>query len=138
MLTDYDLLVMAVEENPDFLNTAKESYNWKNESQEETDLEESQEETDLEESQEETDLEESQEETDLEESQIDYSDILNDMNNNLVGVSSSIIVLDEKVNTIISAENGLLNNTYYFVYFMFGFFIFGALCLVIKFFKQFF
>ena len=111
MLTDYDLLVMAVEENPDFLNTAKESYNWKNESQEETDLEES---------------------------QIDYSDILNDMNNNLVGVSSSIIVLDEKVNTIISAENGLLNNTYYFVYFMFGFFIFGALCLVIKFFKQFF
>ena len=129
MLTDYDLLVMAVEENPDFLNTAKESYNWKNESQEETDLEESQEETDL---------EESQEETDLEESQIDYSDILNDMNNNLVGVSSSIIVLDEKVNTIISAENGLLNNTYYFVYFMFGFFIFGALCLVIKFFKQFF
>ena len=120
MLTDYDLLVMAVEENPDFLNTAKESYNWKNESQEETDLEES------------------QEETDLEESQIDYSDILNDMNNNLVGVSSSIIVLDEKVNTIISAENGLLNNTYYFVYFMFGFFIFGALCLVIKFFKQFF
>lgn len=128
MLTDYDLLKMAVEEDPDFLNTAKESYNWKNETQEETDLEETQEEI----------QEENREETDLEETQIDYTNLLNDMNNNLVGVSSSIIVLDEKVNTIISAENGLLNNTYYFVYFMFGFFVFGALCLVIKFFKQFF
>ena len=131
MLTDYDLLVMAVEENPDFLNTVKEN-NYKLLGIE------NQEETDLEENQEETDLEENREETDLEENQIDYTYLLNDIDNNLIGVSSSLIVVDEKLNTIISAENGLLNNTYYFVYFMFGFFVFGALCLVIKFFKQFF
>lgn len=122
MLTDYDLLVMAVEENPDFLNTVKEN-NYKLLGIE---------------NQDDTDLEENQEDTDLEENQIDYSNLLNDMNNNLIGVSSSLLVVDEKLNTIISAENGLLNNTYYFVYFMFGFFVFGALCLVIKFFKQFF
>lgn len=34
--------------------------------------------------------------------------------------------------------NGLLSNTYFIVYFMFAFFIFGALLLVIKFLKSFF
>ena len=34
--------------------------------------------------------------------------------------------------------NGLLQNTYFITYFLFAFFVFGALVLVIKFFKGFF
>ena len=34
--------------------------------------------------------------------------------------------------------NGLISNTYFIVYFLFAFFVIGALMLVIKFFKSFF
>ena len=130
MLTDYELLVMAVEENPDFLETVKENNKMLLglENQEESDQEENLEEN----------LEENQEESDQEENFVDYSDLLNEMNNNLIGASSSLVYLNEKMDTSIQAQGGLLNNTYYFVYFLFGFFVFGALVLVIKFLKQFF
>lgn len=50
--------------------------------------------------------------------------------------NETIVVYD---NTDYSEHlNGLLQNTYFIVYFLFAFFVFGALCLVIKFLKSFF
>lgn len=50
--------------------------------------------------------------------------------------TETIVVYD---NTDYSEHlNGLLQNTYFIVYFLFAFFVFGALCLVIKFLKSFF
>ena len=69
---------------------------------------------------------------------IDYSSILSEMNINLQGVSSSIIDIKDILLTNQALENGLLNNTAFIVYFLFGFFICGALIIVIKFLRQFF
>lgn len=50
--------------------------------------------------------------------------------------TETIVVYD---NTDYSDQlNGLISNTYYIVYFLFAFFVIGALMLVIKFFKSFF
>ena len=69
---------------------------------------------------------------------IDYTSILSEMNSNLQGVSSSMIDIKDILLTNQALENGLLNNTAFIVYFLFGFFVCGALILVIKFLKQFF
>lgn len=71
-------------------------------------------------------------------SSYDYSSILLEMNTNILNLSSSVGVLSDEMNNTLKVQNGLLNNSWYQVYFLFGFFVFGALVLVIKFLKQFF
>lgn len=79
-----------------------------------------------------------QEENEEEVQEIDYSSLLSEMNENILSLQSEIIVLQEQNADLINAQNGLISNTYWVVYFCFAFFIFGALILVIKFLKQFF
>lgn len=88
-----------------------------------------------EELQENEELEENQE---IESQEIDYSSILEEMSGTITSLESEVQVLSGQVDDLIEAQKGLLQNTYWLVYFGFAFFITGALILVIKFFKQFF
>lgn len=80
-------------------------------------------------------LEEDPVEEDPEEDPVDYSSILQDINDRLDSLENTI---QENNDNITTGIQGLLNNTQWVVYFGFAFFVFGALVLVIKFFKSFF
>lgn len=68
----------------------------------------------------------------------DYSSILSSINDQLTELNTNVIILQNQNDDLMQGTQGLVNNTSYIVYFGFAFFVFGALCLVIKFFKQFF
>lgn len=68
----------------------------------------------------------------------DYSSILSGMNDQLTELNTNLLIVQQQNDDLMQGFQGLLNNTSYIVYFGFAFFVFGALCLVIKFFKQFF
>lgn len=93
---------------------------------------------DLQELEEKEEIEENNENEEFESQEIDYSSILEEMSGTITSLESEVQVLSVQVDDLIEAQNGLLQNTYWLVYFGFAFFIMGALILVIKFFKQFF
>ena len=68
----------------------------------------------------------------------DYSSILSGINDQLTELNTNVVILQQQNDDLMQGMQGLLKNTSFLVYFGFAFFVFGALCLVIKFFKQFF
>ena len=68
----------------------------------------------------------------------DYSSILSSINDQLTELNTNIVIVQNQNDDLMQGTQGLLKNTSFLVYFGFAFFVFGALCLVIKFFKQFF
>lgn len=113
MLTDYELLQYAFENDLDFRNSIIESS--------ESDL---------------LDLEKSSSST-LFDDRITENESLSEQDENVEESETQTIVVYDT--TDYSAQlNGLLGNTYFIVYFLFAFFIFGALILVIKFIRSFF
>lgn len=68
----------------------------------------------------------------------DYSSILSGINDQLIELNTNVVILQQQNDDLMQGMQGLLKNTSFLVYFGFAFFVFGALCLVIKFFKQFF
>lgn len=68
----------------------------------------------------------------------DYSSILSGINDQLTELNTNIVIVQNQNDDLMQGTQGLLKNTSFLVYFGFAFFVFGALCLVIKFFKQFF
>lgn len=68
----------------------------------------------------------------------DYSSILSSINDQLTELNTNIVIVQNQNDDLMQGTQGLLKNTSFLVYFGFVFFVFGALCLVIKFFKQFF
>lgn len=79
-----------------------------------------------------------QEDTTQEDPVYDYSSILSGINDQLTELNTNLLIVQQQNDDLMQGFQGLLNNTSYIVYFGFAFFVFGALCLVIKFFKQFF
>ena len=124
MLTDEEIFITEFENNEDFRNDFLNEINAFEETKEKV--------NDYFSENEENSIYEEQSES------IDYTSILNEMNSNLQGVSSSVIDIKDILLTNQALENGLLNNTAFIVYFLFGFFVCGALILVIKFLRQFF
>lgn len=68
----------------------------------------------------------------------DYSSILSGINDQLTELNTNVVILQQQNDDLMQGMQGLLQNTSFLVIFGFAFFVFGALCLVIKFFKQFF
>lgn len=68
----------------------------------------------------------------------DYSSILSSISDQLTELNTKIVIVQNQNDDLMQGTQGLLKNTSFLVYFGFAFFVFGALCLVIKFFKQFF
>lgn len=68
----------------------------------------------------------------------DYSSILSCINDQLTEINTNLLIVQTQNDDLMQGTQGLLKNTSFLVYFGFAFFVFGALCLVIKFFKQFF
>lgn len=68
----------------------------------------------------------------------DYTSILSSINDQLTELNTNIVIVQNQNDDLMQGTQGLLKNTSFLVYFGFAFFVFGALCLVIKFFKQFF
>lgn len=79
-----------------------------------------------------------QEEPAQEDPAYDYFSILSGINDQLAELNTNVLIVQQQNDDLMQGFQGLLNNTSYIVYFGFAFFVFGALCLVIKFFKQFF
>ena len=79
-----------------------------------------------------------QEEEQQSEPAYDYSSILSGINDQLTELNTNVVILQQQNDDLMQGTQGLLKNTSFLVYFGFAFFVFGALCLVIKFFKQFF
>ena len=89
----------------------------------------------IEETEETEEIEETQETEETEETQetevIDYSSILQEMNERLENIEAKTIDYSEPI-------NGLLANIYFLDFVAFTVFVFLLVCLVIKFFKIFF
>lgn len=81
---------------------------------------------------------EDQEQTEENPESYDYSSILSSINDQLTELNTNIVIVQNQNDDLMQGTQGLLKNTSFLVYFGFAFFVFGALCLVIKFFKQFF
>lgn len=79
-----------------------------------------------------------QEQEDSENVNYDYSSILTSINDQLTELNTNLLIVQQQNDDLMQGTQGLLKNTSFLVYFGFAFFVFGALCLVIKFFKQFF
>lgn len=84
------------------------------------------------------DLEDQEQTEENPESYYDYSSILSSINDQLTELNTNIVIVQNQNDDLMQGTQGLLKNTSFLVYFGFAFFVFGALCLVIKFFKQFF
>lgn len=88
--------------------------------------------------QENNDIQEQEEQEDQENVNYDYSSILSNINDQLTEINTNLLIVQTQNDDLMQGTQGLLKNTSFLVYFGFAFFVFGALCLVIKFFKQFF
>lgn len=113
MLTDYDLLQYAFENDLDFRNSIIESS--------ESDL---------------LDFEKSSSSTMFDDGTTD-NESLSELDENIEESETQTIVVYDTTDYS-PYLNGLLTNTYFIVYFLFAFFIVGALILVIKFIRSFF
>ena len=83
-------------------------------------------------------IEEDPIEEDPSQSQIDYSEYLLSIDQRLENIESFCTFQIDFNDNLVQGVQGILSNTSFLVYFGFAFFVFGALALVIKFFKQFF
>ncbi|MEM4935172.1 MAG: hypothetical protein QXY78_04500, partial [Thermoplasmata archaeon] len=68
----------------------------------------------------------------------DYSSILSGINVQLTELNTNLLIVQQQNDDLMYGTEALLKNSSFLVYFCFAFFVFGALCLVIKFFNQFF
>lgn len=68
----------------------------------------------------------------------DYSSILSGINDQLTELNTNLLIVQQQNDDLMQGTEALLKNSSFLVYFGFAFFVFGALCLVIKFFNQFF
>ncbi|MEM1804675.1 MAG: hypothetical protein QXI77_01605 [Nanopusillaceae archaeon] len=68
----------------------------------------------------------------------DYSSILSGINVQLTELNTNLLIVQQQNDDLMHGTEALLKNSSFLVYFCFAFFVFGALCLVIKFFNQFF
>lgn len=68
----------------------------------------------------------------------DYSSILSGINEQLTELNTNLLIVQQQNDDLMQGTEALLKNSSFLVYFCFAFFVFGALCLVIKFFNQFF
>ena len=82
--------------------------------------------------------EDNQEQEEQQNVNYDYSSILSSIDDQLTEINTNLLIVQQQNDDLMQGTQGLLKNSSFLVYFGFAFFVFGALCLVIKFFKQFF
>lgn len=121
MLTDLELLKIELENNPDFKNDLLDYLDNNNVSSSESNI---------------LDFGVSSSATIFDDGITDYENLSGQDSESEEPETQTIVVYETTNYT--DQLNGLLSNTYFIVYFMFAFFIFGALLLVIKFLKSFF